>query len=79
VNRNQQRHGSHKPIQEFETTSSMGYNGVDYFAPEMTIALPPISSAGGGAHQPDVRGSWQASCGQDVVVVANFAEQPKQG
>ena len=60
VNRNQQRHGSHKPIQEFETTSSMGYNGVDYFAPEMTIALPPISSAGG----------WRTSTGCSRILAS---------
>jgi 1,4-alpha-glucan branching enzyme len=28
------------PIQEFETTFSEGYNGVDYFSPEMSFAIP---------------------------------------
>ncbi|MER9757425.1 alpha-amylase family glycosyl hydrolase [Mesorhizobium sp. M0166] len=31
------------PIQEFETTRSLGYNGTDLFAPELDYALPPGS------------------------------------
>jgi 1,4-alpha-glucan branching enzyme len=29
------------PIQEFSSERSLGYNGVDYFSPEMTYSLPP--------------------------------------
>jgi 1,4-alpha-glucan branching enzyme len=30
------------PIQEFETTRSLGYNGTDYFAPELDYTIHPL-------------------------------------
>ena len=33
------------PVQEFETEYSMGYNGVDYFSPEMDYLVAPASLA----------------------------------
>ncbi|HET7462125.1 MAG TPA: hypothetical protein VFJ82_12790, partial [Longimicrobium sp.] len=30
------------PIQEFQTEFSMGYNGTDYFSPEMDLAVPDV-------------------------------------
>lgn len=34
------------PIQEFQTPSSMGYNGTDYFSPEMDFAVADADLAG---------------------------------
>ena len=40
------------PIDEFPQNVSLGYNGVDYFSPEMAYTVPPGELPGCGAGRP---------------------------
>jgi 1,4-alpha-glucan branching enzyme len=67
------------PIQEFESQFSMGYNGVDYFAPEgdylvapdalasYTAVLAPLFAQFGGTMPPLTRGIDQLKCLIDLA------------
>ena len=45
------------PIQEFQTSFSLGYNGTDYFSPEMDFAVadadlaPYVAEVNGSGHE----------------------------
>ena len=59
------------PFQEYQTESSLGYNGTDLFSPEMDYAVAAGSAAVPGAGEPAAAGQgwpipWRSSPGRSI-------------